>query len=96
MKKSFKRDRYVDCATPFGKYEKLKKIFFNYLDLPINTIRERMLSRGDSVDNKDYENRIESAQKEKNMKHLADFVVDATNSQEEILREVKEFILSKI
>ena len=55
-----------------------------------------MLSRGDSVDNKDYENRIESAQKEKNMKHLADFVVDATNSQEEILREVKEFILSKI
>ena len=75
----------------------LRKYFsIIYLDLPINTIRERMLSRGDSVDNKDYENRIESAQKEKNMKHLADFVVDATNSQEEILREVKEFILSKI
>ena len=75
----------------------LRKYFsIIYLDLPINTIRERMLSRGASVDNKDYENRIESAQKEKNMKHLADFVVDATNSQEEILREVKEFILSKI
>ena len=75
----------------------LRKYFsIIYLDLPINTIRERMLSRGDSVDNKDYENRIESAQKEKNMKHLADFVVDATNSQEEILEEVKKFILSKI
>jgi dephospho-CoA kinase len=55
-----------------------------------------MLARGDDVTGEDYKNRLESAKKEQEVKHLADYVIDATKSKEEVFQEVKEIIESEM
>jgi len=78
--------------------KKIDKNNFTYifLDIPIEKIRERMLLRWDVVDWIDYENRIESAKKEKKLIKLADYVIDASNSPEDTLHELKKIIEDKI
>lgn len=67
-----------------------------FLDLPIEIIKERMISRGDDVGWEDYKNRIISAEKERKNSSFVDFVIDATKSKEDVLFEVKKIILDKI
>lgn len=67
-----------------------------FLDLPIEKIKERMLDRWDDVTWIDYENRINSAEKEKALKHLADFIVDWSWTPDVTLKIIKEIINNKI
>lgn len=67
-----------------------------FLDLPIETIKERMIDRWDDVTWEDYRNRILSAEKERKNIPFVDFVIDARKTKWEVLSEVKEIILSKI
>ncbi|MCP4522777.1 MAG: hypothetical protein GY828_01005 [Candidatus Gracilibacteria bacterium] len=73
------------------------KPYYSYifLDLPIEKIKERMISRGDSVEGVDYEKRIESAQKESAKKHIADHIVNADQTPEEVFQEVLSIISKK-
>lgn len=66
------------------------------LDLPVELVKDRMQKRWDDVEWLDYKNRIESAIEEKKYSNLCDFIVDATNSPEKVLKEVKDFIISRI
>lgn len=67
-----------------------------FLDLDINKIKERMLHRWDDVTGIDYQHRIDSAKKEIDLKHLADYVVDWSWTPEETLEEVKKIIFNKM
>lgn len=67
-----------------------------FLDLPIETIKERMASRWDDTWWEDYKNRVNSASKEKELLHLVDFVIDATKPQAQVLKETKDIIMNKI
>lgn len=75
-------------------YENNYSIIF--LDLPIETIKERMASRWDDTWWEDYKNRVNSASKEKEFLHLVDFVIDATKPQAQVLKETKDIIMNKI
>jgi len=75
-------------------YENNYSIIF--LDLPIETIKERMASRWDDTWWEDYKNRVNSASKEKELLHLVDFVIDATKPQAQVLKETKDIIMNKI
>lgn len=66
-----------------------------FLDIPEEKIKERMEKRGDDVTGRDFELRMESARKEKDLLYLADYVIDGTQTKEEVLDEVKNIILSK-
>lgn len=72
--------------------------YFTYifLDIPEEKIKERMIKRGDDVTGKDFEMRMLSAQKEKDLLHLADYVIDGTQTKEEVLQEVKNIILQRV
>lgn len=75
----------------------LKEDFtYIFLDIPIEKIKERMLSRWDDITWDDYKNRIESAKKEKSLTHLADYVIDASGTPENTLEELKKIIYTKI
>lgn len=67
-----------------------------FIDLPIESIRERMMHRWDDVTWLDYENRINSALKEKNLKHLADHIIDWSWKPEDTLEQLKNIIFNKI
>lgn len=67
-----------------------------FIDIPLDTIKERMLHRWDDVTWLDYENRISSAIKEKDFKHLADYIIDWSWSPENTLNQLKNIILNKI
>lgn len=67
-----------------------------FLDIPVEKIKERMLHRWDDVTGTDYENRIKSAIKERELKHLADHIVDASQKPEDTLEKLKDIILEKI
>lgn len=66
-----------------------------FLDLPIESIKDRMLLRWDDVLWNDYKNRVESAEKEKSLAYLADFIIDWLKDPRDVLSEVKEIIISK-
>ncbi len=78
--------------------KKISKEDFTYifLDIPVEKIRERMISRGDDITWDDYKNRIESAKKEKSVIHLADYVIDASLTPENTLEQLKNIIYTKI
>ncbi|NVP18182.1 guanylate kinase [Candidatus Gracilibacteria bacterium] len=80
------------------KENKINKKDFTYifLDIPVEKIRERMIMRGDNVDGIDYQNRIESAKKEKELISLADYIIDASLTPENTLEELKKIIINKI
>ena len=77
---------------------KISKDDFTYifLDIPLEKIKERMISRWDDITWNDYENRIESAKKEKSLSHLADYIIDASHTPEDTLEELKKIIYTKI
>lgn len=78
--------------------KKISKENFTYifLDIPLEKIKERMISRWDDISWEDYENRIESAKKEKWLIHLADFIIDASHTPENTFEEIKKIIYTKI
>jgi hypothetical protein len=55
-----------------------------------------MKARWDCTEWVDYENRIESANKESALKDLADFIINADQTQEQVFSEVLEIIIKKI
>lgn len=67
-----------------------------FLDLPVEKIKQRMKKRWDDVSGKDFENRIQSAEKEINLKNLADHVIDADRNPNQVLKDVYEIISKKI
>lgn len=67
-----------------------------FLDLPIDQIKDRMLSRGDCVEWKDFENRLISAKKEIALKNLADYVVDANESADKVFETVFNIVSKKL
>ena len=67
-----------------------------FLELPIEKVKERMQKRWDCVEWKDFENRLESAKKETYLKNLADHIIDADRSPEEVLADVYEIISKKL
>jgi guanylate kinase len=67
-----------------------------FLDLPIEKIKERMINRWDCTQWIDYDNRIESANKESALKNLADFIINADQTQEQVFSEVLGIITKKI
>jgi guanylate kinase len=67
-----------------------------FLDLPIEKIKERMKARWDCTEWADYENRIDSANKESALKEIADFIINADQTQEQVFSEVLEIITKKI
>lgn len=74
------------------------KEYYSYifLDLPIEKIKERMLTRWDCTEWKDFEMRIDSAKKESALKDIADYIIDADQTQEQVFSEVLEIITKKI
>lgn len=77
---------------------KISKEDFTYifLDIPLEKIKERMALRWDDTNWSDYENRIESAKKEKELSYLADHIIDASLTPENTLLELKKIISNKI
>jgi len=77
---------------------KISKEDFTYifLDIPLEKIKERMILRWDDISWVDYENRIESARKEKELSYLADNIIDASLTPENTLLELKKIISNKI
>lgn len=73
---------------------KIDRADFTYIfiDIPLEMMAQRMKERWDDIGGLDYTNRLKSAEKEKLIKDLADYVIDGTNSKEEVLKEVKEII----
>lgn len=67
-----------------------------FLDLPIAKIKDRMLDRWDCVEWKDFENRLISARKESSLKNLADHVINADQSAEQVFEEVFNIISKKL
>lgn len=67
-----------------------------FLDIPLEKIKERMALRWDDISWVDYENRIESAKKEKELSYLADYIIDASLTPENTLIELKKIISNKI
>lgn len=78
--------------------KKISKQDFTYifLDIPLEKIKERMILRWDNVVGIDYQNRIESAKKEKELSYLADYIIDASLIPEHTLEELKKIIVNKI
>ena len=70
-------------------------LYFRSKQIEIS-IKERMIFRWDDITWNDYENRIESAKKEKSLSHLADYIIDASNTPEDTLEELKKIIEEKI
>lgn len=66
-----------------------------FIDLEVDKIKERMIDRWDDVTGEDYENRIKSAEKEKELKYLADYVVDWWWTKKQTLKAIKKIILEK-
>jgi dephospho-CoA kinase len=64
------------------------------LHISSEILRERMLKRWDNVSWEDYKNRLKSAKKEEELQYLADYVIDATKSEREVLEEVRGIIES--
>lgn len=67
-----------------------------FLDLPIERIKDRMKKRWDDISGDDFKNRINSAQKEIHLKNLADHVINADRSPDEVLEDVIKIISKKI
>lgn len=65
-----------------------------FLHISSEILRERMLKRWDNVSWEDYKNRLKSAKKEEELQYLADYVIDATKSEREVLEEVRGIIES--
>lgn len=74
------------------KPELRKYYTYIFLDIPIERIKQRMKKRGDKTSWKDFENRIDSAKKEKELLYLADYVIDSTKTIEEVLQEVLKIV----
>jgi dephospho-CoA kinase len=55
-----------------------------------------MIARWDCTEWTDYENRIASANKESALKDLADYIIDADQTQEQVFSEVLDIITKKI
>lgn len=77
------------------KPELRKDFTYIFLDIPKGLIKERMLQRWDDVTGLDFVKRMESVEKEKELMYLADYIIDATKSKQEVLEAVKEIILNK-
>lgn len=69
---------------------------FIFLDLPEDEIKNRMLARWDKVWDENYKFRVESAIKEKKLAYLCDYIIEATKSPEEVLKEVQNIIKEKV
>lgn len=67
-----------------------------FLELPIEKVKHRMKKRGDCVEWKDFENRMESAKKETYLKNLADHIIDADRNPNQVLKDVYEIISNKL
>lgn len=67
-----------------------------FLDLPTEKIKDRMKERWDCVEWSDFENRIKSAKKETALKNLADYVVNANQTQQAVFEEVFNIISKKL
>lgn len=80
----------------YSRHDLKNHYTYIFLDLSIDKIKERMQSRWDCVESKDFENRIMSAKKETALKNLADHVIDANQSPEKVFEEVFTIISKKI
>lgn len=64
-----------------------------FLDLPIDNLEERILQRQSNIDKEELEIRLKNAFiEEENLRKLCDYDIDATLSEEEILKEVLKII----
>lgn len=77
------------------KPELRKDFTYIFLDIPNSIIKQRMADRWDDVTWKDFEARMNSADKERALIDLADYVIDATQSKEQVFEEIKNLILKK-
>jgi guanylate kinase len=69
-----------------------KDFLIIFLHISPEIVKERMLDRWDDINWNDYKNRLESARKEEELLHLADYVIDATKTKEEVLNEAIRII----
>lgn len=76
------------------EHKDLREYFsYIFLDIPIDEIKNRLITRWDDVSWDDYDNRVISAQKERDLIDLADYVIDATQSPEHVLEQFKKILL---
>jgi len=74
--------------------EKYTTIFLN---IPENILRERIKKRWVFMSNEELQRRINSSiMEEQKAKELCDFIIDATKSEEEVLKEVLKIIQNKL
>ena len=79
------------------KYKELEPYMtFIFLDIPTDSIRERMLLRGDDVSGEDYKNRVESSLREHTMMYLSDYIVDSNRYIDFVYQEVLDIMQSII
>lgn len=64
-----------------------------FLDIPSHILEERILSRWENMNKEELQRRIETATKESEVsEELCDYLIDATQSPEEVLEEVLAII----
>lgn len=72
--------------------QKREYFSFLFLDLPVEEIRNRLIARGDTVDDENYQHRIDSAKQERQMTNLADHIIDGKQAKARVLDEVVDII----
>jgi len=80
----------------YSRHDLKNDYTYIFLDLPVHKIKERMQSRGDCVEWKDFENRIKSAKKESALKNLADHVINADQAEEKVFEDIFNIISKKL
>lgn len=80
----------------YSRHDLKNDYTYIFLDLPVDKIKDRMQSRGDCVEWKDFENRLKSAKKETALKNLADYVINADQSEDKVFEDIFNIISKKL